>query len=73
MYNLISNDCFTDLLERGFPTLAKRMTADELRWLWEHYDITLVDKAMFDLEMEGCQGSPFDEVRRIIKRLTLKK
>lgn len=67
-YNLITDDMFATMLRCGFPTLAERMTATEVRWLWEHFDISLVDHAMFYLEVEGCIGSPFDEVRRILKR-----
>lgn len=69
VYSNITDEQFTQMLQGGFPTLARRMTADELRWLWEHYDISLVDKAMFYLEMEGCVGSPFDEVKRLLKRI----
>ena len=66
-YDGVSDDMLAQALAVGFPTLAGRMTAGEVRWLWERYDPERVDAAMWRLECGGCAGDPFDEVRRLIK------
>lgn len=67
MYDGVSDEQLAEVLAVGFPTLAGRLTAGELRWLWERYDPERVDGALWSLETDGCAGEPFDEVRRLIQ------
>lgn len=67
-YPHITDDMLAKVIATGFPSMQGRLTAGELRWLWEAYSPEAVDAAMWEIECRGREcGDPFDEVRRMIQ------
>lgn len=68
IYGHITDDMLAGVIAAGFPSMVKRLSVGELRWLWERYGAEAVDAAMYDIESHGSDGGePFDEIRRKIE------